>query len=114
MRYVRVRIPGVGEWSQLAEKPLRPEVGEVLVEASEHAEPYRDYPEPPDENRPLDVAAAAEPPEENEFRGSLSDLAQALLGAQSIRSIVPAAALTVAAVTSGGAATVTWGYLRIL
>lgn len=58
MRYVRVRIPGVGEWSQLAEKPLRVDVGEVLVEASEHAEPYRDFPEPPDENRPLYVAAA--------------------------------------------------------
>ena len=63
MRFVRVRIPGVGEWSQPAEKPLREDVGEVLVEASEHVTPYRDYPEPADVNRPLDVAAAAEPPE---------------------------------------------------
>jgi len=58
MMFVRVRIPGVGEWSQLAEKPLREDVGEHLLEGSEHAEPYRDYPEPPDDARPLPTAAA--------------------------------------------------------
>ena len=63
--WVRVRIAGVGEWSQPADKPLRREVGEQLVEGSEHDEPYRDYPEPADELRPLpqdDAAALAASP----------------------------------------------------
>lgn len=61
-KWVRVRIPGVGEWSQAADKPLREDVGEQLVPGSEHETPYRDYPEPPDVLRPLpqDDAAPAE------------------------------------------------------
>jgi hypothetical protein len=62
--WVRVRIPGVGEWSQPAEKPLREDVGEHLVPDSGHEVPYRDHPEPPDEARPIqgiqDAAAAAD------------------------------------------------------
>jgi hypothetical protein len=59
--WVRVRIPGVGEWSQPESKPLREEAGEVLVEGSGHEVPYRDYPEPADENRPLPDVPRTDP-----------------------------------------------------
>lgn len=49
MSFVRVRIPGVGEWSQSAGKELREDVGEELVPGSEHDAPYADVPEPPNE-----------------------------------------------------------------
>lgn len=63
MGFVRVLIEGVGEWSQPADKPLREDVGEQLVPGSEHETPYRDHPEPPDENRPLpDVPRTAPAP----------------------------------------------------
>lgn len=65
MAWVRVRIDGVGEWSQLAGQPLREDVGEYVVEGSEHDTPYRDHPEPPDALRPLPgdaVEAAATDP----------------------------------------------------
>lgn len=62
--WVRVRIEGVGEWSQPADRPLREDVGERLVPGSEHEVPYRDHPEPEDAHRPIqgneDAAAAAD------------------------------------------------------
>jgi hypothetical protein len=61
MSYVRVMIPGVGEWSQRADKSLRVDVGEVLVPDSEHEAPYRDYPEPLDESRPLPDVPRTDP-----------------------------------------------------
>jgi hypothetical protein len=58
MAWVRVRIKGVGEWSQPADKPLREDLGEQLVPDSEHEAPYRDHPEPDDENRPRSTPGA--------------------------------------------------------
>lgn len=51
-QFVRVRIPGIGEWSQPASKPLREDVGEELVEGSEHDTPYADVPVVPAATEP--------------------------------------------------------------
>jgi hypothetical protein len=62
MSFVRVRIPGVGEWSQEADKPLREDVGEELVPDSEHDVRYADAPEPPNETPPAEAPTPAAKP----------------------------------------------------